>query len=167
MGRYRITAIRILALDIRCLHRLSWHRSASLKRLEWHIHPTTSGRWRRTSCGDGRHQGLRLGSCLPAVGPAIGLLLLIVVLTQLSPVFLTPRNIGNLLAQSAVICVLAMGQLLVIVTRGIDLSVGSTLALGTVVGALAFAAGRSAPVVVAAMLLTGAVVGVVNGVVFV
>ena len=101
------------------------------------------------------------------IGPAIGLLLLIIVMSQLTPVFLTPRNIGNLLAQSAVICVLAMGQLLVIVTRGIDLSVGSTLALGTVVGALAFTGGAPTSVVVVSMLLTGVAVGAVNGIVFV
>jgi ribose transport system permease protein len=98
------------------------------------------------------------------VGPAIGLVLLVVVLSQLSPVFLTPRNIGNVLSQSAVICVLAMGQLLVIVTRGIDLSVGSTLALSTVVGALVFTQVDSTAAVVAAILLTGLAVGAVNGV---
>ena len=110
---------------------------------------------------------LRLGLLLLRIGPAIGLVLLLLVLTWLSPVFLSARNIGNLLSQSAVICVLAMGQLLVIVTRGIDLSVGSVLALGTVTGALAFAAGGSTGLVVAVMLLTGLAVGAVNGIVFV
>jgi ribose transport system permease protein len=115
----------------------------------------------------GAPRWLRLGLVLLRVGPAIGLVALILVMTWLTPVFLTSRNIGNLLAQSAVICVLAMGQLLVIVTRGIDLSVGSTLALGTVVGALAFAGGAPTAVVVLAMLLTGVAVGAVNGIVFV
>jgi ribose transport system permease protein len=110
---------------------------------------------------------LRIGLLLLRIGPAIGLVALIVVLSVLSPVFLSARNIGNLLSQSAVICVLAMGQLLVIVTRGIDLSVGSTLALGTVTGAMAFAAGGSTALVIAVMLLTGLAVGAVNGIVFV
>jgi ribose transport system permease protein len=110
---------------------------------------------------------LRAGLVFLRIGPAIGLLLLIVVLSRLSDVFLSARNIGNLLSQSAVICVLAMGQLLVIVTRGIDLSVGSVLALGTVTGALAYGADAPTAVVVAVMLLTGAAVGAVNGVVFV
>jgi ribose transport system permease protein len=114
-----------------------------------------------------RYQGLRASLALLRAGPALGLLILIVVLSQLSPIFLSPRNIGNVLAQTAVISVLAIGQLLVIVTRGIDLSVGSTLALGTVVGALAFQQVQSTPVVVAAMLLTGIAVGAVNGIVFV
>ena len=110
---------------------------------------------------------LEAGLLFLRVGPAIGLLILIVILSQLTPAFASSRNIGNLLAQSAVICVLAIGQLLVIVTRGIDLSVGSTLALGTVTGALVVSAGLPTPLVIAVMLLTGAAVGAVNGMVFV
>lgn len=114
-----------------------------------------------------RYQGLRLGLVLLRIGPALGLLVLILVLSQLSPIFLSTRNIGNVVAQTAVIAVLAIGQLLVIITRGIDLSVGSTLALGTVVGALVFQQVDSTPLVVAAMLLTGSAVGAINGVIFV
>jgi ribose transport system permease protein len=78
-------------------------------------------------------------------------------------VFATTQNLGNVLVQSAAIAILAIGQLLVILTRGIDLSVGSTLALSAVVGALVFAQTNSGPVTVLAMLLTGALVGAVNG----
>jgi ribose/xylose/arabinose/galactoside ABC-type transport system permease subunit len=54
----------------------------------------------------------------------------VVLVASLStPLFMTTGNIGNVLDASAVIAVLAIGQLLVILTRGIDLSVGSTLAL--------------------------------------
>ena len=52
--------------------------------------------------------------------------------------FFTSRNIGNVFSQTSVIAVLALGQLLVIVTRGIDLSVGSTIALSGVVGAIVY-----------------------------
>jgi ribose transport system permease protein len=114
-----------------------------------------------------RRRLLEAGLVFLRVGPAIGLLVLVAVLSQLTPAFATSRNIGNLLSQSAVISVLAIGQLLVIITRGIDLSVGSTLALGTVTGALAVSAGWPWPVAIAVMLLTGALVGVVNGVVYV
>ena len=72
---------------------------------------------------------LRLALWLLKMGPLLILALLILVIAIVSPVFLTTRNIGNVLAQTAVISVLAMGQLLVIVTSGIDLSVGSVLAL--------------------------------------
>jgi ribose transport system permease protein len=95
------------------------------------------------------------------------LIVLIIVLSQLTPVFLTTRNIGNVVAQTAVIAVLAIGQLLVIITRGIDLSVGSVLALGTVVGALVFQAFPSTVPVVFAMLATGVAVGFANGFIFV
>jgi ribose transport system permease protein len=115
----------------------------------------------------GRHRMLEIGLLLLRIGPAIGLLILIVVIAQLTPAFATARNLGNLLSQSAVISVLAMGQLLVIITRGIDLSVGSTLALATVTGALATAAGLSTPIVIGVIVLTGVAVGAVNGIVYV
>jgi ribose transport system permease protein len=100
-------------------------------------------------------------------GPLLILVLLIIVIAIVTPLFLTTRNIGNVLAQTAVIAVLSLGQLLVIVTRGIDLSVGSTLALATVTGALVFHAGNSSLAVIAVMLGAGLLVGLVNGLLFV
>ena len=112
----------------------------------------------------------RRGAAGPAValrlirtGPLLMLVAIVTVAATLSPVFLTTRNLGNVLAQTAVIAVLAIGQLLVIITRGIDLSVGSTVALAAVVGALVFEAVPSATVVILAMLGTGLAVGAVNG----
>jgi ribose transport system permease protein len=96
-------------------------------------------------------------------GPALMLIAVIAAASLLSPVFFTTRNLGNVLAQTAVIAVLAIAQLLVIVTRGIDLSVGSTIALAAVVGALTFEAAPSTPLVLLAMLGTGLAVGLVNG----
>lgn len=100
---------------------------------------------------------------LLSVGPALILILLIVVLSFSSPYFATPRNVSNILAQTAVISVVAMGQHLVILTRGIDLSVGSNLALASVLGALCFHAGGGAVAVVAVMIASGAIVGAING----
>jgi ribose transport system permease protein len=114
-----------------------------------------------------RHEVLRVLLALFKFGPLIGLLGLVVALSILSPVFATTRNAGNVLAQTAVIAILSLGQLLVILTRGIDLSVGSALALSSVVGALVFAAVPSGPLVVVAILATGLVVGLVNGIVYV
>jgi ribose transport system permease protein len=114
-----------------------------------------------------RYQILRAALLLIRAGPVVILVGLIAVMSALSPVFLTTGNAGNVLAQSAVIAVLAIGQLMVILTRGIDLSVGSTLALASVVGALVFAEVPSGWAVVAAMLATGMVVGMVNGMVYV
>ncbi|MFI7699638.1 ABC transporter permease [Nonomuraea sp. NPDC049480] len=106
---------------------------------------------------------LRLALLAIRLGPVLILLLLVVIMSMLSPAFLTMLNVGNVLAQSAVIAVLAIGQLLVILTRGIDLSVGSTLALASVIGALVYSAAPSGPVVVLAMLATGMAVGAING----
>jgi ribose transport system permease protein len=60
-----------------------------------------------------------------------------------------------------------MGQQLVILTRGIDLSVGANLALATVIGGLVYRIDDSATIVVLAMILSGAAVGAVNGMVYV
>lgn len=106
---------------------------------------------------------LRLALLAIRLGPVLILLLLVVIMSMLSPAFLTMLNLGNVLAQSAVIAVLAIGQLLVILTRGIDLSVGSTLALASVTGALVYSAAPSGPVVILAMLATGMAVGAING----
>lgn len=118
----------------------------------------------RTAAG---FDGPRLALAAIRLGPGIMLLIVIVVAASLSPVFLTTRNLGNVLSQTAVIAILALAQLLVIVTRGIDLSVGSTLALSAVVGAMVFASVPSGPLVVVAMLATGTAVGAINGMVYV
>ena len=112
---------------------------------------------------DTRYRLLRLALGVIRLGPLLILVGLVASMTVLSPVFLTTRNIGNVLSQTAVIAVLAVGQLLVILTRGIDLSVGSTVALASVVGAIAFEHGGSGPVVVLVMIAAGAAVGFVNG----
>ena len=110
---------------------------------------------------------LRVALGVIRLGPLLMLAGLILAMTLLSPVFFTTGNATNVLAQSAAIAVLAIGQLLVILTRGIDLSVGSTLALASVVGAIAYSHGNSAVVVIAVMLAAGAAVGFVNGAVYV
>jgi ribose transport system permease protein len=109
----------------------------------------------------------RLALVLLRAGPFLILAILILVISLVVPAFLTTRNIGNVLAQTAVISVLSLGQLLVIITRGIDLSVGATLALATVSGALVFRGGGSTVAVVAVMIGAGLIVGLVNGVLLV
>ena len=114
-----------------------------------------------------RYDGLRIALGAIRIGPALMLVVVVLAMAVLSPVFLSTRNLANVLSQTAAIAVLALAQLLVIVTRGIDLSVGSTIALSAVVGALVFEAVPSGPLVVLAILGTGMVVGVVNGTVYV
>src|SRR5690606_27382797 len=96
--------------------------------------------------------GLAVGLWLLSAGPIVVLVVLVAILAVISPPFLTPRNLYNIMAQTAVISVVAMGQHLVILTRGIDLSVGSNLALATVVGALVWKATDSADLAVIAMV---------------
>jgi len=98
------------------------------------------------------------------IGPALILILLVALMSYLSPVFFTTQNLGNVLVQSAAIAILAIGQLLVILTRGIDLSVGSVVALSAVVGATVYAQTGSGIATIVAMLLSGALVGALNGV---
>jgi ribose transport system permease protein len=104
---------------------------------------------------------------LLSVGPLLILLGLIALVGLTTPNFLKPINIGNILAQTAVIAIVAMGQHLVILTRGIDLSVGANLALATVIGSLVFRVFDSTLLVALAMLVTGTAVGAINGVVYV
>jgi ribose transport system permease protein len=111
----------------------------------------------------GRSRLLRGALTAIRLGPVLILAGLVGAMTLLSPVFLTAGNVGNVLSQTAAIALLAIGQLVVIVTKGIDLSVGSTLALASVLGALAFRNGSGAAVVIVVMLATGAAVGFVNG----
>jgi ribose transport system permease protein len=96
-------------------------------------------------------------------GPGLILVLLVLILGLCTEYFFTARNIGNVLAQTAAIAVLAMGQHLVILTRGIDLSVGSVLALSAVTGALVFRHVHSGTLIIVVMIGTGMAVGFVNG----
>jgi ribose transport system permease protein len=104
---------------------------------------------------------------LLSVGPLLILAILITAISQLTPYFLKPVNISNVLAQTAVIAIVAIGQQLVILTRGIDLSVGANLALATVIGGLVFRLNDSALPVTAAILATATLVGAINGLVYV
>ena len=104
---------------------------------------------------------------LLSAGPILILVILIAVVSITTPVFLKPANVGNILAQTSVIAIVALGQHLVILTRGIDLSVGANLALATVIGGLLFKVTDSSAVVIAAMVATGLAVGFVNGAVYV
>lgn len=69
-------------------------------------------------------------------GPALILLVLLAIAANMSDVFLTERNLINVLRQVSGTGLMAVGMLFVILTRGIDLSVGSVAALGSVLSAL-------------------------------
>ena len=108
-------------------------------------------------------QGVSLSLRVLQAGPILIFVTMIIMAGLLSPNSLTPRNLSNILAQTAFIAMLSMGQFIVILTHGIDLSVGSCVALCSVIGAAIFRDGGAGATVVLTMLVTGAVVGAVNG----
>lgn len=91
------------------------------------------------------------------------LLALCVVATLLSDAFLNPANIMNVLRQVALYGIVSVGMTFVILTKGIDLSVGSILGVSAVTAALLLVAGTSIPLVVLAVLVVGIVMGAING----
>ncbi|CRL61809.1 ribose ABC transporter permease [Proteus sp. DFP240708] len=95
----------------------------------------------------------------------IALLLLIVVVSTLSPNFFTLNNIFNILQQTSVNAIMAVGMTLVILTSGIDLSVGSLLALTGAVAASMVGADVNALVAVVGALALGAAIGGVTGII--
>lgn len=104
----------------------------------------------------------RLGGA--AGGPLLALIALIVVLSFLSPVFLTERNLTAVLDQVSGLGIVAVGATLVIVIGGIDLSVGSVLALASMVCGYLFArSGLPMELAIVAALAAGAAAGLVNG----
>ncbi|MFC2969512.1 ribose ABC transporter permease [Acidimangrovimonas pyrenivorans] len=93
----------------------------------------------------------------------IGLLILMAVITVLSPHFLTTSNLLIVLRQTSINAIIAFGMTFVILTAGIDLSVGSVLALTGAVCAALIGANFSLPVVLVATLALGAALGAVSG----
>ncbi|MBL8579104.1 MAG: ABC transporter permease [Mesorhizobium sp.] len=95
------------------------------------------------------------------------LLLPIMVLFVVNPVFRQPGNLFNLWQQASIIGVLAVGQTLVLILGGFDLSVGTVAALAGVICYLVFAGGDGGSVVllgVLAALAACAIVGAINGI---
>jgi ribose transport system permease protein len=114
-----------------------------------------------------QHAVVRLG-VLPLL-----LAIAVIVFSLLSPNFLTGQNLLNVARQSTFLAMVAMGQMLALLTGGFDLSVGKILAITSVVGALVMAGAKSylpdaVGVAVALGMLAGigagTLVGVVNGI---
>lgn len=93
----------------------------------------------------------------------MGLILLCIIISILSPVFLSPNNLVNVIMQSSINACIAIGLTFVILTGGIDLSVGSILALSGVVMASSLQAGHPLPVSLLIGLGIGIVCGLMNG----
>ncbi len=101
----------------------------------------------------------------PALFMAGILLLMWAILARLSPFFFTVDNLFEITIQAAVIAMIAVGQTFVILSGGIDLSVGSVMSATSVVAALTMGAGSGLTAGLAAGLLCGATFGAANGIV--
>ncbi len=96
-------------------------------------------------------------------GTLIGLILISIVFALMSPVFLTAPNLLNILQQSSINACIALGMTLVIISGGIDLSVGPVAALTAILGAAMLVAGVPIPLAIFGALAAGVVCGFVNG----
>lgn len=107
----------------------------------------------------------RAGRLLQGSGGALaGLIVLFIVLSLCAPNFLSGRNLVNVVDQVTVIGILALGATAVIITGGIDLSVGSVLALSTMVlGWLSHDGGWPLPLAMLVAVAVGAAAGALNG----
>ncbi|TGN68219.1 ABC transporter permease [Paracoccus liaowanqingii] len=107
-------------------------------------------------------------TCTPRInlrdaGTFFGLVLIFAVFAVLNPVFLTAPNLINILQQSSINACIALGMTFVIISGGIDLSVGPTAAVSAIVGATLMIAGVPIPLAVAGAIATGMACGLFNG----
>jgi ribose transport system permease protein len=103
---------------------------------------------------------------LDGVGPFLGLLLVLALFslsTEIRPYFFTGANFKIILTQTVVVAIGALGMTMIIVSGGIDLSCGSTVAFTSVVGAVAMLKGYSPPAAMALAILAGGAIGSING----
>ncbi|WP_404474480.1 ABC transporter permease [Microbacterium aerolatum] len=96
--------------------------------------------------------------------PIIAALIIVsVVLSFMTPAFLTASNLTNIVTQSAVVGIAAIGATFVIITSGIDLSVGSNIALSGMIGAIVAQSTGNGFYGILAVIVVAAAVGAFNG----
>jgi ribose transport system permease protein len=113
-----------------------------------------------------RQRRARLGHALNFLGPFIGLVLVIALFSLIPEVqgrFLRFANFKSVATQSVIVALGALGMTLIIISGGIDLSAASNIALASVITAFAVNAGAAPLVALGLGVLTGGLVGFVNG----
>jgi ribose transport system permease protein len=95
--------------------------------------------------------------------PFLTLIILFIALTIATPHFLTAINLASVARQTAVINIMALGMTLVIITGGIDLSVGSILAIAGLFGTMAIKDGYPIPLAILIGIGSGLLCGFLNG----
>src|SRR5262245_17465875 len=102
---------------------------------------------------------------LSAAGPFLGLLLVIglfLLSSEVRPYMFTGQNLKIILIQTVIVAIGALGMTMIIVSGGIDLSVGSGVAFTSVLGAVMLVRGYTPAGAVCAVLLAGGLIGRVN-----
>ncbi|KRF27516.1 hypothetical protein [Phycicoccus sp. Soil802] len=105
----------------------------------------------------------RLGGYSQVATTVVLLAIMLTVGATLYQNFTSPQALVDLLGKNAFLIPLAVGMTFVILSGGIDLSVGAVMALGSVIAATLLQQGWSAPAVIVAVLLTGTVLGTLVG----
>jgi ribose transport system permease protein len=105
----------------------------------------------------------RLAPIRRQAGLLIAIALLVAIFSSQTSAFLTSDNLINVLLQGSVTAILAIGQMFVIVTAGIDLSMGTMLALGAMITGSLLVQGVPIPICIAAGIATGCIAGLING----
>lgn len=97
------------------------------------------------------------------VTPLIAIIVMVAVLSVTTSSFLTPSNLGNVIRSFSMYCIMAVGMTMVIIVAGIDLSVGSTLAVTSIAAAKVIQAGMDPILAILAALAVGLLIGLMNG----
>lgn len=111
---------------------------------------------------DDEPKRFKLGELYDKYGILAVFLVMFIVFSFISPVFLRPTNLLNILRQSSMLGILAIGQTFVIISGGIDLSVGAIIAITTVVVADSVSKFGIIPAILIG-LFVGVVLGLING----
>lgn len=94
---------------------------------------------------------------------ALAILVLLAVVASRFPGFVRPGNLANVITDTSPLIILALGQMLVIVTKCIDLSMAANLALCGMIAGLMNMAGVPLPMILLAVIVLGAALGAING----
>ena len=104
-----------------------------------------------------------LMSKVSGLGPVLALIVLALLTTAMNPSFLDPNNLLNLLRQVSINGLIAFGMTFVILTGGIDLSVGAILALTSALSAMMITSGVPTLIAMLVGIIIGGILGGVNG----
>ncbi len=107
----------------------------------------------------------KISDLVKKMGPLIGLVVLFIIIASLNSSFLEIANLRNLLRQVSINAIIAFGMTFVILTGGIDLSVGSILALSSAFMASFIAGGMNPVMAIGMAAVVGFVLGAINGLV--